>query len=76
MAPSPPMMIVSPRVVEKSVNKQEVMDVLVMGLWIVWREGVVEETADKGTGRRNSWSKGSNGKVRKRGVLDVLLCRG
>ena len=61
---------------EKSVNKQEVMDVLVMGLWIVWREGVVEETADKGTGRRNSWSKGSNGKVRKRGVLDVLLCRG
>ena len=75
MAPSPPMMIVSPRVVERSVNKQEVMDLLVMGLWIVWREGVVEETGEKGTGRRNSWNKGANGKGRKRGCLDVLLCR-
>lgn len=78
MPPSPPMMVVHPRVVEQSVNKQEVMDVLVMGLWIVWREGVVEVSDSAGTrpGKRNSWSKGASGKgVRKRGFLDILLCR-
>jgi hypothetical protein len=66
---------VSPRVVEQSVNKQEVMDALVMGLWIVWREGVVEEIAERGTGKRNSWDKKTSGKGRKRQFLDVLLCR-
>jgi hypothetical protein len=79
MPPSPPMMVVHPRVVEQSVNKQEVMDVLVMGLWIVWREGVVEVYDSAGTrpGKRNSWSKGTSGGkvVRKRGFLDILLCR-
>lgn len=79
MPPSPPMMIVNPSVVEQSVNKQEVMDALVMGLWIVWREGVVKESDSAGghRGKRNSWSKGntSGGKVKKRGFLDVLLCR-
>jgi len=79
MPPSPPMMVVHPRVVEQSVNKQEVMDVLVMGLWIVWREGVVEVYDSAGTrpGKRNSWSKETSGGklVRKRGFLDILLCR-
>ena len=55
----------------ETVNKEEVVNALIQGLWIVWREGGVK---DINTGRRNSWSPGTSG-VRKRGFLDVILCR-
>lgn len=55
----------------ESVNKEEVINALIQGLWIVWREGVVE---DINLGRRNTWTPGSDGE-RKRGVWDILLCR-
>ena len=50
------------------VNKEEVVNALIQGLWIVWREMVVTGI---NSGKRASLKLGS----RKRGVLDVLLCR-
>jgi len=60
----------------ETVNREEVIDALIQGLWIVWREGVVE---DINNGRKLSWAPvgaaGVRKRSRKRGVLDVLLCR-
>ena len=55
----------------ETINKEEVINALIQGLWIVWREGVVD---DINTGRRNSWTPGDRG-VRKLGFLDIILCR-
>jgi hypothetical protein len=55
----------------ESVNKEEVINALIQGLWIVWREGVIE---DIHSGKRNTWTPGSGGE-RKRGVWDTILCR-
>jgi hypothetical protein len=60
----------------ETVNREEVINALIQGLWIVWREGVVEDIND---GRKPSWAPagaaGVRKRSRKRGVLDVLLCR-
>jgi len=60
----------------ESVNREEVINALIQGLWIVWREGVVEDVND---GRRQSWAPtgaaGVTKRSRKRGIMDVLLCR-
>jgi hypothetical protein len=55
----------------ETVNKEEVVNALIQGLWIVWREGDVE---DINTGRRNGLAPGTSG-VPKRGFLDIILCR-
>ena len=55
----------------ETVNKEEVVNALIQGLWIIWREGVVENI---NSGRRNSWTPGNRG-VPKRGFLDLILCR-
>jgi hypothetical protein len=79
---SPPMVLVVPRkgrgdgrefgALEEveMVNKEEVLNVLIQGLWIVWREGVVE---DFGQDRRNSWAPAEAG--RKRSWMDIFFCR-
>jgi hypothetical protein len=54
------------------VNKEEVLDALIQGLWIVWREGVVEDNA--GQTKRNSWTTAPT-VSRKKSVWDKLLCR-
>lgn len=51
------------------VNKEEVINVLIQGLWIVWREGVVDYIS---SGNRTH----SGTRIRKRGIMDLLLCRG
>jgi len=58
----------------EEINKQEIVNALVQGLWIVWREGVVDEINE---GRRNSWVPAHQGqqKKRKKGIWDVILCR-
>ena len=58
------------------VNREEIINALIQGLWIVWREGVVEDINHR---RRQSWAPvgaaGMTKRSRKRGVLDILLCR-
>jgi hypothetical protein len=77
---SPPSMVVVPRnprsqlgVEEgaEEANKEEVLDALIQGLWIVWREGVVDDMHLSG---RNTWSR-EDQREQKRGFLDALLCR-
>ena len=74
----PPSVVVSPRNPRdagsdevEAVNKEEVFNALIQGLWIVWREGIVEDIT---VGRRNSWTPGRAGN-RKRSFMDRLLCR-
>lgn len=79
---SPPSMIIVPRnprttAAEDGVeegNKEEVLDALIQGLWIVWREGITEDLHLSG---RNTWTpvNGEETRVKRRG-LDLLLCRG
>ena len=58
----------------EAVNKEEVVDTLIQGLWIVWREGVVEDNT--GQTKRNSWTTALGTTVtRKKSFLDRLLCR-
>jgi hypothetical protein len=53
------------------VNKEEVINALIQGLWIVWREGVVDYISSE---ERNTWApKGT--RIHKRGIMDLLLCR-
>jgi hypothetical protein len=60
----------------ETVNREEVINALIQGLWIVWREGVVE---DINNGRRQSWAPvgaaGVTKRSRRRSFLDILLCR-
>lgn len=58
----------------EAVNKEEVVATLIQGLWIVWREGVVEDNT--GQTKRNSWTTAPGTTVtRKKSFLDTLLCR-
>lgn len=78
---SPPSMVVVPRNphstqlgVEEGAeegNKEEVLDALIQGLWIVWREGVVDDMHLSG---RNTWTR-EDKRGQKRGFLGALLCR-
>lgn len=75
--PSPPMIVVTPRIPDGAeemevVNKEEVLDVLVQGLWIVWREGIVEDTDPA---KRNSWTPIVKDNKRKKTFWDRILCR-
>jgi hypothetical protein len=76
--PSPPSFNIIPRNSRGSgfadveaINKEEIMDALVQGLWIVWREGVVNETDP---GKRNSWTPVIQ-KKRKKTLWERVLCR-
>ena len=90
---SPPMITVRPRLPRKmvlpgsfpsaedvgneAVNREEVVNALVQGLWIVWRENVVDEVE---VTKRNSWTPGTAAEAKKkskkkRGAMDWLLCR-
>ena len=61
----------------ETVNREEVINALIQALWIVWREGVVD---DINVGRRPSsapqGASETTKRTQKRGVLDILLCRG
>lgn len=73
----PPSVVVSPRNPQgenrsdevEAVNKEEVHNALIQGLWIVWREGIVEDIAG---GRRTTLTAG---KSKERGIWDRLFCR-
>jgi len=80
IGPPSPSIAISPRnprrgsAIEKNleaVNREEVMDALVQGLWIVWREGVLEDTDPA---KRNSWTPVVK-KKRKKKFWDRILCR-
>jgi hypothetical protein len=79
LAPSPPKVVVVPRKTRdeggaeevEGVNREEVINALIQGLWIVWREGVVEENGHE---RRNSWAAGKEERTKRRWV-DRVFCR-
>jgi len=55
-------------------NREEVIDTLIQGLWIVWRGGIIK---DLGLSGQNTLTRVNGEENRsKRGVLDVLLCHG
>jgi hypothetical protein len=55
-------------------NKEDVLDALIQGLWIVWREGIVDHMHL--SSERNTWAPVNGEENRpKKGLLDVLLCR-
>jgi hypothetical protein len=55
----------------ETVNKEEVINALIQGLWIVWKEGIVKNI---NPGRRSSWTPGNSGALKRR-FLDSILCR-
>jgi hypothetical protein len=76
----PPLLVISPRNPRAKggsetplevVNKEEIINALIQGLWIVWREGIIEEISP---GKRNN-SVTSLG-IQRRNFWDKFFCRG
>ena len=83
-ANAPPSVIIVPRSARttasgengeiEEANREEVIDALIQGLWIVWRGGIINDMHL--SGRKTLTRVNGEENRRNRGVLDVLLCRG